>query len=34
VAGPYALGVLMLLPSTLIAWLGVGCWGWGVGARG
>jgi len=33
VAGPYALGVLILLPSTLIAWLGVGSWGWGVGAK-
>jgi apolipoprotein N-acyltransferase len=35
VAGPYALGVLILLPSTLIAWLvvrwGVGSGVWGVG---
>src|SRR5437764_1096038 len=33
VAGPYALGVLILLPSVLIGWLGVGSWGWGVGAK-
>src|SRR5258706_10498196 len=37
VAGPYALGVLILLPSTLIAWLvvrwGVGSGVWGVGAK-
>jgi apolipoprotein N-acyltransferase len=33
VAGPYALGVLILLPSMLVAWLGVGSWGWGVGAE-
>jgi apolipoprotein N-acyltransferase len=33
VAGPYALGVLILLPSTLIAWLGVGSCGWGVGPK-
>ncbi|HSY48297.1 MAG TPA: apolipoprotein N-acyltransferase [Thermoanaerobaculia bacterium] len=32
VAGPYALGILILLPSTLIAW-GVGGGGWGVGGR-
>ncbi|HEX3071373.1 MAG TPA: apolipoprotein N-acyltransferase [Thermoanaerobaculia bacterium] len=34
VAGPYALGVLILLPSALIAWLivrGVGSGAWGVG---
>ncbi len=30
VAGPYALGVLILLPSTLVAWLGRR---WGVGDR-
>jgi apolipoprotein N-acyltransferase len=37
VAGPYALGVLILLPSTLMAWLivrkGVGSGEWGVGAK-
>jgi apolipoprotein N-acyltransferase len=33
VAGPYALGVLILLPSTLVAWLGVGRGVWGVGER-
>jgi apolipoprotein N-acyltransferase len=37
VAGPYALGVLILLPSTLIAWLvvrwGVGSGEWGAGAK-
>src|SRR5882672_9153903 len=36
VAGPYALGVLILLPATLIAWLvvrGVGSGRWGVGTK-
>jgi apolipoprotein N-acyltransferase len=36
VAGPYALGVLILLPCTLLAWLvtrGVGGGEWGVGAE-
>jgi apolipoprotein N-acyltransferase len=32
VAGPYALGVLILLPSVVIAWLGVGSGESGVGA--
>jgi apolipoprotein N-acyltransferase len=37
VAGPYALGVLILLPSVLVAWLivrkGVGSGEWGVGVK-
>ena len=36
VAGPYALGVLILLPSTLVAWLltrGVGSGVWGLGEK-